>query len=109
MKLLIGAHSSSLFSLGVAIIQVPLQPPFFLGGDVNISFSFASKFASKSYYYVPNPSSPAVILSVIPSEVSELGGRTVQLNLNNLQVVDSRNSLECLLGSSLICDVLDVK
>jgi len=47
---------------------------------------------------------------VSPSEVSELGGRTIQIEVSNLQVVLSPSSLECRFGpSNTIAEVLDVK
>ncbi len=90
--------------------QSPAGSPPFSGGIANITFILASKSASASFFYVPNPSTPAVITAVSPSEVLELGGRTVQLDATNLQIVDSSSSLECFLGTTnAIAEVLDIK
>jgi myo-inositol-hexaphosphate 3-phosphohydrolase len=110
LKLLVDANPSSVSSLGVAIIRAPPPSANFSSGNVNVSFTFASKSASKHFFYRPNPSSPASVTSLLPSQVSDLGGQTVQLDVTNLQIVDSRNSIECILGSlSAVANVIDVK
>lgn len=110
LKSLISANPSSVSTLGVAIIRAPSPTPSFVGGNMDISFVLESKNASRSFLYYPNPSTPAQVSLVSPSEVSELGGRTIRIELSNLQVVLSPSSLDCLfVSSNAIGEVLDVK
>jgi hypothetical protein len=110
MNSLIDSNPSDVSTLGVAIVRVPVPSLSFTGGLVNLSFAFTTKVASKSFYYVPDPSTPAVVSHISPSEVSELGGRTVEIYITNLQIVASKSNMECLIGiSNVIAEVLDIK
>jgi len=76
---------------------------------VNISFKVGSAFLYKPFQYLSNPSSAALVESVSPSKVSEVGGQTVRIDLVGLQVVDSEVSLECEFASAgVFAEVLDV-
>lgn len=110
MKSLIDANPSRDSTLGVAIVRVLTPPSLFTGGNVDFSFAFATKNASISFYFFPNPSTPTRVSFVSPSEVSELGGRTVQLETNNLQIVSFASNLECFFGSTTTpAEVLDAE